>query len=251
MPPAWLPTVRRASAAWVGITPEVRDALLALAPAPHTSVLVVPNPLPVLLANNAQPAPQPTGPWIPSVPRVVVVISTLTPNKRAYVEACIAAIRLCASARFPLELRIVGDGPAATALKQSARAAVADRAGLEVTFFGASIDPWRHLSGCDVVVGMGLVALEAAARGYKVVCASSEGVGGHFTVASYALLNGTNFTGRGIQPLSINGLATLIQAALVGALDPELADFVRSAHGTAAIWQWVSLWNCLLNARDD
>lgn len=243
MPPAWISTVRATSVAWVGITPEVQRALLDLRPAPRTQVLGIPNPIRIPApAEIVDCARRPN-----RSERVVIgVMSTLTANKRDYVESCLRAASDVASDGRECQVRVVGDGPEKSYLQEAAQAIKTREPGLTVSFLGSSLDPWPLLVDCDAIIGMGLVALEAAARRHMVVCASSEGIGGILSLSSYAALHDTNLTGRSVSPLSVPALAQVMRASLEAEPDPGLSPFICSRHGTEARDQWVSLWDSAL-----
>jgi hypothetical protein len=243
MPPAWMSTVRAASAAWVGITPEVYQALCLLGPGPDVQVLEIPNPI---RTPGALEAASRSGPPTPGQPVILGMVSTLTPNKREYVEACLMAASDLGRSGLMCEVRVVGDGPDADYLRRTAYAIVAASPGMTVRFLGSTLNPWPLLIDCHLVIGMGLVALEAAARGHNVVCAGNEGIGGRLSVGSYEGLHETNFTGRGRDPLHAHALAETLMATLMAGADSDLSSFVRSRHGPEARGRWISLWKSVL-----
>ena len=240
MPASRMGSVRTASKAWVGITPEVRRALGALNPASHTRVLAIPSPVRRPSTTERASAKCQDG-------RLVIgVMSTLTTNKRRYVECCLMAARELARSGARTKVRIVGDGPERRVLEHAVSRMSADCPTLSVEFCGSSLDPWPQLAECDLIVGMGLVALEAAVRGHNVLCASSDGIGGRLSVASYPKLFETNFTGRSIEPLSVEALVRALIDSIATGPDLRLGPFVMTRHGDEAIDQWISLWNAVL-----
>jgi glycosyltransferase involved in cell wall biosynthesis len=106
---------------------------------------------------------------------LVVTVSRLSLELKidALREAIDAADRL--ADRFPLQLLIVGDGPAAPMLKERA-AAVDRRHGRPVVVFsGAIADPREAYAAADLVVGMGSSSLRAMAMGKPVVVQGERG----------------------------------------------------------------------------
>jgi L-malate glycosyltransferase len=106
---------------------------------------------------------------------LVVTVSRLSLELKidALSEAIDAADRL--ADRFPLQLLIVGDGPAAPMLRERA-AAVDRRHGRPVVVFaGAMDDPREAYAAADLVVGMGSSSLRAMAMGKPVVVQGERG----------------------------------------------------------------------------
>lgn len=237
MPPAWLPTVRRASAGWVAITPEVEQAMRLLRPGPGPSIRTIRSPIALDFSPLEEAAP---------LPGIIGVMSTLTLNKRSYLRACLQAARNLAAAGSHIHLKVVGDGPDRMAFSREARELEAITANLEISILGSSVQPWASLADCEIVIGMGLVALEAAARGHNVVCASSDGLGGHLTPQTYHRLFETNFTGRGIAELRTDALTRQLRAASEAGPNPQLRRIVVDDHGAASARDWVGLWTSLL-----
>jgi glycosyltransferase involved in cell wall biosynthesis len=237
IPPAWLPLVQRASAAWVGVTPEVEEGLRALRPRPSTNVMAIPSPIRVDIAERERARPE---------PGIVGIASTLTANKADYVRTCLSAAATITANKRHLTVLVVGEGPERPALEDFAAHVTRDQPALNVKFLGASPRPWELLRPATVIVGMGLVALEAAVRGHAVVAASNYGLGGRLTLGSYESLSRTNFTGRGIRPLDARLLAEDIAAAIGSGRDPQIASHVRQERGPQAVARWVDLWSGLM-----
>ena len=121
----------------------------------------------------------------------VLTAMRLTGDKQWVLEA---AARLALAGRVPLEGR--GPGPACG---DGFRAWLGSRPGLSAEVI-ESDDFDTHLSNADVVVAVGLVALEAAARGRRVAVVAKPGGGlaGALTPDSWAELQATNFAGLGL-----------------------------------------------------
>lgn len=238
-PPASLPLVRRAASVWVGITPEVEDALRRLGPDRKTVIRTMLNPIDLGDGSDTATGER-TG--------EIGVVSTLTTNKTKYVLACLAAARQLA-AEGPVHLRIVGDGPERERIKAEALRACASTSRLAVTLHGSAIRPWSLLRTCEIVVGMGLVALEAAIRGHNVVVASSDGLGGRFSVGTFPALSPTNFTGRSGARLSVDELVVLLRSSRSQGRDPDLPALIRARHGHEAARAWVALWDSQIAAH--
>jgi glycosyltransferase involved in cell wall biosynthesis len=237
MPPAGLSLVRRASAAWIAITPEVADALHALKPRPRTVLTTIPSPIDLKFPGDERASPR---------EGVVGVVSTLTPNKLGYVLACLDAASSLAAKGLKVHLRILGDGPARSTVERAAQEAQGSEPNLRVSLHPSSTAPWKTLRDAEVVVGMGLVALEAVVRGHNVVCASSDGLGGRLSMGTYPLLQRTNFTGRGVRPLNATVLADDLHAAFAVGPESDVDQHVRAAHGASAAAGWTALWRSLL-----
>jgi hypothetical protein len=232
LPPAFPRVVRRASHVWVGISAEVTGALGALAAAGQR-VVHIPNPLPM---------DPPESELARNTAGVIGIVSTMTANKRTFVASCLESIADLTDAGTPRVVRVIGDGPDLPALRRLAASLQLRNPRLAVEFLGSTPRPWVALADCELVIGMGMVALEGAIRGHNVVCASSDGVGGQLTTPSYSRLAPTNFTGRRLDALSRQVLTMSIGAALQDGLDPTLPDTVREAHGSGAARLWTDLW---------
>ena len=132
----------------------------------------------------------------------------LSPDKHWVLRA---AANLAAVGNVPL--KVIGEGPAA----EDFRSWLSQISSLEFDVVETSnFDP--YLSVADVVVAVGIVALEAAARGRRVAVAAKPGGGlaGVLTPSSFGRLQDTNFSGLGLKseaPESIwNDLGQMTQA---------------------------------------
>lgn len=121
----------------------------------------------------------------------VLTLMRLSPDKQWVLEA---AARLAVAGRVPL--KVVGQGPAAAGF----RALLETRPGLSAEVIESG-DFDAHLREADVVVAVGLVALEAAVRGRRVAVAAKPGGGlaGALTPRSWQRLQDTNFAGLGLE----------------------------------------------------
>ncbi|RYF29993.1 MAG: hypothetical protein EOO23_06155, partial [Comamonadaceae bacterium] len=120
----------------------------------------------------------------------ILVPMRLSPEKHWVLRA---AAKLAAVGNVPL--KVVGEGPAA----EDFRKWLSQISNLEFDVVEASnIDP--YLSVADIVVAVGIVALEAAARGRRVAVAAKPGGGlaGVLTPSSFGRLQDTNFSGLGL-----------------------------------------------------
>ena len=141
----------------------------------------------------------------------VLSVSRLDGGMKAYVEGLIRDFRQMAAQRPGLRLVVVGDGPAMSTLR---RVAEAHAAGL-VDFLGTL--PNEQLSplyaGCEVFVGMGTAAVEAAMHGVPVVIAveseprgRSPGIWGDPQLVGF----GEAVPGQAVRPL-VEMVAPLLQ----------------------------------------
>ncbi len=238
MPPAWMSIVRRKSQAWVRITPEVERALHSVGPGPRTSVITLPNPIDTDVPSDEYARPQ---------RGVIGVLSTLTASKIGYVQACLLAAAGIAEDGTSVHVRVIGDGPERTRIERECRDLEMATRSLTITLHGQSVRPWPVLADCEVVVGMGLVAVEGAIRQHNVVCASSFGLGGRLTTESYETLFDTNFTGRGYLPVTAPGLKQVLLDAMESTPDAGLPALVEAKHGAAAAGAWVRTWKRYLS----
>lgn len=235
MPPPFPNAVARQLTGVVAVTPEVG---LAVAPlVGDVPVHVLPNPVALGDFRVRDMIERPLA---------IGTCATLSANKSRGVAVLIDAAAALSQDR-PVRLAIVGDGPERAGLEQHARAAAEGRS-LDVSFLGERAEPWEALSDCTVVVGVGLVAVEAALRGHRVVVAGTDGLGGVLTEANASDLYRTNYTGRDIGPLDADGLAVALAAAC--RLDPSdvvrLRDELSSRHGRPARERFERLWTATL-----
>jgi glycosyltransferase involved in cell wall biosynthesis len=165
---------RRATAI-VGVTDDVSDDLAQLLQIPRSRITTVHNPVDVARVQEAAAAASPH-PW-------------LAPDREHPVAVCPAALRRAKGQSRLLRALVaaphwraifVGDGDDRRALVElAADLGIADR----VAFAGFQEDPFPWMHYADVVVvpsrweGFGLVAVEAAASGAKVVGSNAVGLG--------------------------------------------------------------------------
>ncbi|OJT20102.1 hypothetical protein BO221_33480 [Archangium sp. Cb G35] len=143
----------------------------------------------VSVLPNATPLPEGPPPRVPGMGSVLTAMR-LAGDKRWVLEA---AARLAIAGHVPL--KVVGQGPHAAEF----RAWLGSRPGLNAELIETD-DFDTHLGDADVVVAVGLVALEAAARGRRVAVAAKPGGGlaGALTPGNWAALQATNFAGLGL-----------------------------------------------------
>lgn len=238
IPAAFMTSVRKRAACWVGVSPEVTAALAALSAGCGVDVVTMRSPV----SRSFGPEERRVG-----CPGVFGVLCTLTPNKRDYVFACIEAARMYAQhSSTTVTLKVVGDGPDRETVRRVADAAQQSCGLLCVETCGASMTPWMLLRDCEVVMAMGLVAIEGALRGQNVICASSDGVGGRLSCASWPQLSDTNFTGRSLRPLTASSLYEELVASIEAGVDSGLAMLAAQLHGRDAEERWTSLWTSIL-----
>jgi hypothetical protein len=170
---------------------------------------------------NATPLPE-RAPETPPGMRSILAPMRLAGDKLWVVKA---AARLAQAGQVPLT--VMGRGPHA----EQFRAFLASQDGLRAEVI-ESEDFDTHLRQADVVVAVGLVALEAAARGRRVAVAAKPGGGlaGALTPVSWATLQATNFAGLGLpeQPPSE------VWAALEAMTSADLEGVVRLVERTAS-----------------
>ena len=171
---------------------------------------------------------------------LVVQVGRLSTQKGQ--DRSIHALGRCADPT--VRLRLVGEGPAAAALRDlAANLGVAER----VEFVG-SVDPRPHLRAADVVVlpsrweGMSLVLLEAMAVGAAVVATDCGGSGDVLRAAGRVLARGDD-----------ERVVTDLQAAVRGLLasDVECRELGRRARATVrqrfllhdTVARYLSLWH--------
>ncbi|MFY0521853.1 hypothetical protein ACN28I_01095 [Archangium gephyra] len=147
------------------------------------------SPGQVSVLPNAIPLPETLPMTRPGMGSVLTAMR-LANDKRWVLEA---AARLATAGRVPL--KVVGQGPHADEF----RAWLGSRPGLSAEVIETE-DFDTHLREADVVVAVGLVALEAAARGRRVAVAAKPGGGlaGALTPSNWAALQATNFAGLGL-----------------------------------------------------
>ena len=159
---------------------------------------------------------------------LVVTVSRLAIDLKldALVQA-IDAVDLLAG-RLPLRLAIVGDGPAAAALRERA-AAVNARWGREVvSFTGPMQDPRAAYAAADLVLGMGSSALRALSIGRPVVVQGEEGFSKVFEPATVPYFLRHGMWGRAEAGWTVQRLAEQIDDLLVDpARRAELGAFGR------------------------
>jgi glycosyltransferase involved in cell wall biosynthesis len=110
----------------------------------------------------------------PAVPLVALVCRLVLLKMEGVLSACDAVAELAASGT-PVQLVLVGDGPARAQAEEAAAKANA-RAGRRVVIFaGEMFDPRPAYAAADVVLGMGGSALRGMAFGKPLVV---QGVGG-------------------------------------------------------------------------
>jgi len=143
----------------------------------------------VSVLPNAIPLPETPPTSRPGMGSVLTAMR-LAGDKRWVLEA---AARLATAGRVPL--KVVGQGPHADEF----RTWLGSLPGLRAEVIETE-DFDTHLREADVVVAVGLGALEAAARGRRVAVAAKPGGGlaGALTPSNWAALQATNFAGLGL-----------------------------------------------------
>lgn len=235
--PVWRWTCRQLAAV-VAISPEVARAVERYLPS-GLPVTVFASPSTVDMSLRSMPRASGGGVRI-------AFCATLTRNKMDCLAATLHAAGLIATSGKDVCVVTVGDGSCMSEAR--AEAARMERAypGLTVEFRGAVSPSYAAYTDADVVVGMGLVAVEAIQLGHRVVVASSDGVGGLIGVHNYDQLRDTNFTGRGVYELSGERLVEAIGEGLQSQVDAGLAARVSADFGSlAAFSAFDRLWRSL------
>lgn len=235
MPPAFPSLVGRAVVLIIAISPEVERAVLGSAVGQQVPVQCVRTP--VTVDQRYAHARSQSSSVV-----VLGVCSTLTKNKRAYVEAALdAAGRLCSN--FPrVRILVVGEGPEAAYLKDHGDNLMRLHETLEVVFLGSVVPPHAAFAEVDVVIGMGLVAVESMLLGFRVVCASQDSLGGALNRSNFAALRETNFTGRGHAILSSETLARQCLVALSESDTAAVRELALFDYGRRSMDEFDRLW---------
>jgi glycosyltransferase involved in cell wall biosynthesis len=159
---------------------------------------------------------------------LLVTVSRLAVDLKldALVQAIDAVDHL--AGRRPVQLAIVGSGPAEAALRERADA-VNTRWGREVVrFTGAMADPRPAYAGADLVLGMGSSALRALAIGRPVVVQGEGGFSKVFEPATLPYFLRYGMWGRDEPDWTVSQLAGQIDDLLAApARRAELAAFGR------------------------
>lgn len=170
---------------------------------------------------------------IPDESPLVVTVSRLALELKldALVDAIDAAGEL--ARELPLTLLIVGDGPAATALRARAEQ-VNQRCEREVIkFAGALADPRPAYAAADLVLGMGSSALRAMAIGKPVIVQGESGFSRVFEPASRDYFDRHGFWGIGDGAPNGHRLAQQMRDLLANRTRLErLGDFGRETVAT-------------------
>ncbi|QRO01295.1 hypothetical protein JRI60_20840 [Archangium violaceum] len=143
----------------------------------------------VSVLPNATPLPECPPSSLPGMGSVLAPMR-LSDDKRWVLKA---AAQLAMAGHVPL--KVVGQGPHAAGF----RAWLESLPGLSAEVIESG-DFETYMREADVVVAVGLVALEAAVRGRRVAVAAKPGGGlaGALTPSSWATLQATNFAGLGL-----------------------------------------------------
>ncbi len=163
---------------------------------------------------------------------LVVTVSRLALELKldALVEAIDATGEV--AGEFPVELLLVGDGPAGPALR--ARAAhVNRRLGREaVRFAGALADPREAYAAADLVIGMGSSSLRAMAIAKPVIVQGEGGFSKVFEPSGYDYFLRHGFWGVGDGSSGSGRLADQMRDLLGDA--QRRADLARYGHATVS-----------------
>jgi glycosyltransferase involved in cell wall biosynthesis len=161
---------------------------------------------------------------------LVVSVSRLAVDLK--LDALVRAIDACdlLAGELPVQLMLVGGGPAEGPLRERA-AAVNGRHGREVVrFTGPLTDPRTAYAAADVVVGMGSSALRAAAIGRPVVVQGEQAFSEVLAPAGYPHFLRHGFWGLGDDAPDASRLAAQLRPLLRDpALRAELGAFGRRA----------------------
>lgn len=171
--------------------------------------------------------PNATFPVLRPLAAIPGMSSVLAPMRLSREKAWVlqAAAQLARQGGVPL--KVVGCGPAAAEFRAWLRAQRGLTAELVET---GDLQP--HLRTADVVVAVGLVALEAAAHGRRVAVAAKPGGGlaGALTAESWKRLQATNFAGLGLPEQS----AQEVWTALGNMAASDLAEVIHCVSQTAS-----------------
>jgi glycosyltransferase involved in cell wall biosynthesis len=157
---------------------------------------------------------------VPEQAITVVAVARLAHELK--LEGTLAAIRAigAASARHPLRLVLVGDGPARSLVEERAAQVNASCGAGTVTLTGALEDPRPAYAAADIALGMGGSALRAMAFGKPVIVQGERGFWRTLTPTS---LDGFLWTGwYGVGAAGTDGVSSLLAE-----LEPLLADADR------------------------
>ncbi len=167
----------------------------------------------------------------------LLYISRLDRDKRAAVEAVMAAVAMLFPERPELRLRVLGDGRQLGKIKKKARALNAALGRDVIALEGWANDLAGPLAAAAVVLGVGRCVLEAIASGRPALVVGSERIGGLVTAGNFIALQKANFSGRGNAAATTreNVLRELRQITVQTTGDAEVGALVRRDHDAAAI----------------
>ena len=127
----------------------------------------------------------------------LLYISRLDRDKRAAVEAVMAAVARLFAEQPRVRLRILGDGRQLGRINKKARALNSALGRDVIAVEGWANDMAGPLAKAAVVLGVGRCVLEAIASGRPALVVGSDRIGGLVTTGNFLALQKTNFSGRG------------------------------------------------------